>query len=165
MYEWAAQLIRLVKTHQRFHTVNWVLGSRSHEKVCTLDTWPAKSMAYLILWIMFEREFKKKKKAHRGLAFKETVTPLFKRRWQARGKGPFRGSEGTGGGEEGTVFLFWFHNTDIWSFHSLVICLVCVSQPPKALFKKTFLHQKWLQWPFSMIYAEFWKENRSSKQL
>lgn len=59
MYEWAAQLIRLVKTHQRFHTVNWVLGSRSHEKVCTLDTWPARSMTYLILWIMFERELKK----------------------------------------------------------------------------------------------------------
>lgn len=88
---------------------------------------------------------KPKKTAHCGLAFKETVTPLFKQTWQARGKGSFCGLEGTEGGEEGKVFLFWFHNTNTWSFHSLLICLFCLLQPGKALLKNIFLHQRWLQ--------------------
>lgn len=136
--EWAAQLIRVVKTYQRFHTVNWGLGSLSWESMHfrhlaseDYDLFDPLNHVWEGVFCCFF--FKKKEMSCCGSAFKETLTLLFKHTWQERGMGSLCRSQGNRGGEEGEVFLFSFrsHNTNMCPSPStllLCICFVCCRQ-------------------------------------
>lgn len=100
------------KTYRRFHSAHR-LGSLSHEKVCSLDSWPSRGMTYMIHWITFERRAKIGKGAHRADRISRKHSQVCKYRWLEWRTGLFHRSQytlwdETGRGEVGGWGLLFF---------------------------------------------------------
>lgn len=100
------------KTYRRFHSAHR-LGSLSHEKVCSLDSWPSRGMTYMIHWITFERRAKISKGAHRADRISRKHSQVCKYRWLEWRTGLFQRSQYTlwdenGRGEVGGWRLLFF---------------------------------------------------------
>lgn len=83
-----------VKTYRRFHSAHR-LGSLSHEKVCSLDSWPSRGMTYMIHWITFEMRAKISKGAHRVDQVSRKHLQVCKYRWLEWRTGLFHRSQYT----------------------------------------------------------------------
>lgn len=100
------------KTYRRFHSAHR-LGSLSHEKVCSLDSWPSRGMTYMIHWITFEMRAKISKGAHRVDRISRKHLQVCKYRWLEWRTGLFHRSQYTlwdenGRGEVGGGHLLFF---------------------------------------------------------
>lgn len=82
------------KTYRRFHSAHR-LGSLSHEKVCSLDSWPSRGMTYMIHWITFEMRAKISKGAHGVDRISRKHLQVCKYRWPEWRTGLFHRSQYT----------------------------------------------------------------------
>lgn len=106
------------KTYRRFHSAHR-LGSLSHEKVCSLDSWPSRGMTYMIHWITFERRAKISKGAHRADRISRKHSQVCKYRWLEWRTGLFHRSQYTlwdenGRGELGGWRLLFFSTCHVF---------------------------------------------------
>lgn len=88
------------KRYCGFHSAHR-LCSRSHEKVCSLHSWPSRGMTYMIHGITFERRAKISKGAHRADRISRKHSQVCKYRWLEWSTGLFRRSQYTLWDEKG----------------------------------------------------------------